>query len=118
VLRLFLADSPFGPWREHPLSPIADDASGVVRPAGRIFVDSGRVIRFAQSAWPDYGSKVFAFEITELSPTRYAEVALTGELLGPGPFDWNSDGMHHIDLQRRADGELIAAVDGWRKNPR
>lgn len=118
ALRLFIADTLFGPWREHQASPIVDDSEGLARPAGRIFASAGRLVRFAQYAYPDYGSKVYSINIRELTPTGYSEDLSGTELLGPGAFEWNRDGMHHIDVQRTANGNLIAAVDGWKRNGR
>lgn len=36
-----------------------------------------------------------------------------GPLLGPGPFAWNRDGMHHLDAHRLDDGTWFACVDGF-----
>jgi len=62
---------------------------------------------------PSYGAQVRAFEITELTTTRYQErekddnPVLTGSGTG-----WNSCGMHHCDPHLLNDGKWIACVDG------
>ena len=114
ALRLFWADSPFGPWTEHPMSPVADHWSGTTRSAGRVIQVNGEILRFAQQAVPFYGTAVNRIRVDTLTKTRYAETLLPGSLLGPGEYDWNRDGMHHIDAQVLNDGRVFACVDGWR----
>lgn len=113
ALHLFLADELEGPWREHPASPVLEGDPRGARPAGRVVEHEGRLLRFAQDRTPEYGSRVWAFEIFELTPDAYRE-----RLLGDGPVlegsgrGWNRDRMHHLDAHRRGDGTWIAAVDG------
>jgi hypothetical protein len=115
TLRLFLSDQLQGPWREHLASPIRRNDPYNARPAGRVQVIDGRVIRYAQGCLPAYGTDVRAFEITELTATRYEERQLGRvPLLGPGKDGWNAGGMHHVDPHRLADGTWLTCVDGWR----
>jgi hypothetical protein len=114
TLRLYHADELLGPWREHPASPVVAGDASRARPAGRVLVERGRIVRFAQDCSRVYGESVRAIEIVELTTTSYAERELPG-----GPFlagsagGWNAGGMHHVDVQR--DGaRWLAAVDGWR----
>ncbi|MDO9119190.1 MAG: hypothetical protein Q7U39_14615 [Nitrospira sp.] len=116
TLRLFSATDLLGPWEEHPRSPIIEWNPHIARPAGRMVRVDGRPVRFAQKCFPDYGTEVRAFEITELSRTTYAERPLgQGSILGPGGTGWNQHGMHHVDAHRLDNGQWIASVDGWRK---
>ena len=71
-LFLFVADSPIGPFRPHPLNPIVCDVRRA-RPAGRLFRHDGRLIRPGQDCAPSYGAAVVFNEVLELSPTRYHE---------------------------------------------
>lgn len=71
----FWSDRPFGPWRAHALNPIVDDPCGA-RPAGRLFVDAGRLVRPAQDVSREYGGHIVFQEVLELAPGRYAERAL------------------------------------------
>lgn len=115
TLRLYVADALRGPWAEHPRSPIVAGDKHTARPGGRVVQHDGRLLRFAQDCVPHYGVQVLAFEITELTPTSYAEraVELTPPLNGSGA-GWNAAGMHHVDAHRVGADEWIAAVDGWR----
>ena len=116
VLRLFCADELFGPWREHPASPIRTCDPRYARPAGRVIDVGGTLIRFAQDSYPVYGRRVFAHAITTLTRSEYAdELVGDGPVLDAGTQPWNQDGMHHIDAHLRADGSWIACVDGFRR---
>jgi hypothetical protein len=113
VLRLFFADDLFGPWREHPQSPIVENNPHIGRPAGRVVTANGRVIRYAQDCYPKYGRMVRALEILELTPNNYCEQeSEAGPVLKPGDGGWNGQGMHHIDPHLNSDGSWIASVDG------
>lgn len=116
TLRLYQAEDPRGPWREHPSSPVVNAVPNAARPAGRVVVSDGRPIRFAQVCQPHYGTAVRAFEIHRLDERAYRERELqTDPVLGPAPTGWNRTGMHHIDLHRMEDGGWVACVDGCRK---
>jgi hypothetical protein len=113
-LHLYQAPAPTGPWRPHPANPVHAGASSGSRPAGRVAIMDGRLIRFAQDGRPRYGSSVLGYEITRLSETDYAEQPLAGNpLLRAGRAHWNSGGMHHIDPVVRGGGGYLACVDGW-----
>lgn len=114
VLRLHGADTLTGPWTEHPSSPIHTMNPHIARPAGRVLVSGGGVVRFAQECDPDYGTLVRAIEITELTETTYRErPADTVPVLRGSGTGWNAAGMHHIDPHRLDDGQWLACVDGW-----
>ena len=113
TLRLFGAPALVGPWTEHPKSPVVDGDARIARPAGRVVVCDGRLVRFAQECVDTYGVRVHALQIEELTPTTYRERRLTDHpALGPGHLGWNEGGMHHIDAHQVGDG-WIASVDGW-----
>jgi len=114
TLRLYFADALMGPWREHPRSPIVEGNGHNARPAGRILVLGGTVIRYAQDCDPTYGTEVRAFEVTELTTTTYQERAAGSvPVLTAGGSGWNESGMHHIDPHQLDDGRWLACVDGW-----
>lgn len=71
-LFLFSAPTPLGPWQPHPGNPIVSDVRAA-RPAGRLFVHEGRLIRPSQDCSVEYGYAVVFNEVTELGPERYAE---------------------------------------------
>ena len=118
TLRLFHAADVHGPYVEHPRSPIVAGDGTIGRPAGRIVPSDGRLVRFAQSCLPAYGTDVRGLEITCLTPDDYAEAPIgDGPILGPAGTGWNAGGMHHVDPIVVADGAWLAAVDGWRWSP-
>jgi hypothetical protein len=72
-LHLYLSDDPLnGTWRAHPLNPVVNDLAGS-RPAGRIFVDDGKLIRPAQDNSRRYGGALKFQRIETLTETDYAE---------------------------------------------
>jgi hypothetical protein len=72
-----------------------------------------KIIRYAQDCYPDYGTRLGAFEISQLTSADYEETELTWNpiLWGTGS-GWNKSGMHHIDPHKVRDGHWIACVDG------
>jgi hypothetical protein len=114
TLRLYFSSSLQGPWREHPASPVVRNDPHRARPAGRVIVWQDRPIRFAQDCYPMYGTRVRAFEISDLSTETYHEARLSKRsILGPGFSGWNLGGMHHIDPHPISSSKWIAPVDGW-----
>ncbi len=89
-LFLFVADTLAGPYRPHPANPIVCDAR-TSRPAGRLFVHEGRLVRPAQCCVPIYGSAVVFNEVLELSPGSYRERPMA--TLGPEGIP-GLDGCH------------------------
>lgn len=116
ISRLWVAEDLFGPWTEHPASPLHFNDDEHYRCGGRMIVYDGKPIRFNQDGRGRYGNRVRAFEITNLSPTEYEEQRVSDKPLLVGTGDhigWNSELMHHIDLHQLPDGSWIAAVDGF-----
>jgi hypothetical protein len=114
TLRLYHADALTGPWREHPASPLRQGDPVNSRPAGRVLVVNDRVVRFAQSGVPYYGTEVHAFAVEELTAEVYRERPLRpGPILKGSGAGWNACGMHHLDAHLQEDGRWIACVDGW-----
>jgi hypothetical protein len=115
ALTLHFADQIEGPWTEHPLSPIVQDDIGVSRPGGRILHSDGRVLRFSQDGVHTYGRRLRAFQVDELTTTRYRErEVLESPVLDASGSGWNADGMHHLDALQVDGDRWIAAVDGKR----
>jgi hypothetical protein len=117
-LRLFMAESPLGPWQEHPSSPVLSGDMSVSRPGGRVIALNNCLYRLAQDCTGSYGRQLHLREITSLTPTHYAErPALDRALLTGSGQGWNRGGMHHLDAQlnqsdRTPAGSWIAVVDG------
>lgn len=113
TLRLYFSDELVGPWEEHPASPIVQGNKSNARPAGRVLVLDDKIVRFAQDCVPKYGTQVRAFEISELTKSRYVEVENhESPVLRASGSGWNGLGMHHIDAHAAPDG-WIACVDGF-----
>lgn len=113
TLRLFYADNLEGPWQEHLQSPILQGNPHQARPAGRIQTVGDRLIRYAQDCYPTYGTQVYALEITELTPLKYAETLVQPQpILQPSGRGWNKSGMHHLDPHSLPNGQWVACVDG------
>lgn len=110
---LFYAEDLLGEWQGHHLNPIITNNPMISRPGGRVYQENGRLIRFAQDGSKNYGRRLIAFEITQLTTTSYSEVQLR-DVFGASetPHTWNQDGMHHLDIQRDDQGYLVA-VDGY-----
>ena len=49
-----------------------------------VLVDDGRIIRYTQDCYPVYGTKVRAFEVTEVTTMRYHEQALAARPVSTG----------------------------------
>ena len=114
-LRLYHAERLEGDWTEHPRSPVVAANPHHARPGGRVFESGGRLFRYAQDCFPKYGLKVWAFEITELTTTRYEERLVRDQpILHGAGWGWHALGMHHVDVLPFGDGRWIAAVDGHR----
>lgn len=64
-----------GPFRSHPLNPVRSDAVGA-RPAGRILVHDGRLLRPGQDSAREYGGGIVIHQIETLTTERYEERAI------------------------------------------
>ena len=118
VLKLYFSKELLGPWEEHPNSPILKNNRHQSRPAGRVIKVNGNPVRFAQDVYPVYGKQVYAFEITELTKTTYAEREIEGghPIISAGESDWNKGGMHHIDAHKLKNSDWVTCVDGFKHN--
>jgi len=117
-LHLFFADTPLGPWSAHPKNPVVSDIRRA-RPAGKVFLHDGKLIRPGQDCSLRYGSKIVLNRIIELSETEYHEelfLRLEGSWLpgNVGSHTFNSsDHFQVIDgrrLVRRPFSQLISEL--------
>lgn len=97
ILRLWLADSLFGRFEEHPASPIRCSIRGS-RMAGPIRQWPAGLIRAGQDFRAGYGDGILAFRIAELTPQIYRE-----EEIGSAAFK-SVKGPHTVDV---LDGRLL-----------
>ncbi len=112
-LCLFSSRELEGPWQPHPASPLWPGNRSRTRPGGRMLIDAGQLVRFAQDGWPTYGHSLRAFDVLALTESRYQERERpSSPILRASRSGWNAVGMHHIDAVQRADGSWLAVVDG------
>jgi hypothetical protein len=74
-LFLYCADSPLGPWRAHPKNPIVSDPRHA-RPAGKLYVKDGKLIRPGQDSSANYGGAIQLHQVNVISETEYQETTL------------------------------------------
>ena len=72
MLNLFSAPTLEASWHEHAIRPLIENDNRRARPAGRVTISEGQLIRFAQDCRPQYGTGVRAFLLSELTTTSYA----------------------------------------------
>ncbi len=73
-LCIYFADSPLSrDWKPHRQNPVISDVRRA-RPAGRFFVDSGRLFRPSQDSSLRYGHALNINEVLELNENTYREV--------------------------------------------
>jgi hypothetical protein len=88
------------------------------RLAGRVLKLDNKLIRFAQDCVPQYGSRVRAFDVLDLTTNSYTEVEnAASPILQPGGEGWNALGMHHVDAHQQPDSSWLACVDGFASLP-
>lgn len=113
TLVLYSASSLFGPWVQHPKSPLIKQSPSNTRPGGRVVSHGNDIYRICQDGDQIYGHRVFAYQIKKLSLSEYEEHKLIeNEILGPGNDSWNRLAMHHVDAKRMKNGTWVACVDG------
>jgi hypothetical protein len=105
-LFLFSAASLDAEWSPHPLNPIVSDVRRA-RPAGRIFLHDGALIRPGQDSSGSYGAAVVFSRIERLSETEFRETPISR--LGP---DWmrSNLGTHTYNFD-----DAYEVVDGRRR---
>ena len=108
-LFLFHADGPLGPWHPHARNPIRSDIR-CSRPAGRLFLRDGRLIRPAQDSSTGYGSAIHLCEVEVLSEHEYRERIV--ERIEP-TWDAELEGIHTLTFTER-----LEVVDVKRTIPR
>ena len=76
-LFLFFTDDILsGKWENHPLNPIVSDIRSA-RPAGKIFIQDGKICRPSQNCSGRYGIGFNINHITKLTETEYEETVLS-----------------------------------------
>ncbi len=107
TLHLYYADHPLSDqWTPHPLNPIVKDIHSA-RPAGRIFFDSGKLIRPSQDCSVRYGYAINFNQIVTLTETDYVETCeqtfkppSQGKIIATHTFN-DAAGLTVIDAKQR-----------------
>ena len=107
TLHLYYADHPLSDqWTPHPLNPIVKDIHSA-RPAGRIFLENGSLIRPSQDCSVRYGYALNFNRIVSLTETDYTEICeqsfkppQKGDILAVHTFN-NAAGLTAIDAKQR-----------------
>jgi hypothetical protein len=117
TLHLYYADDLFGPWQEHPESPIVENNNHIARPSGRVVVREDHLYRYTMDVDPSVGTHlIWALEVTDISPTTYAERLVKDEpIVQADGSGWNSQAMHQLDPVEVDEASWVASVDGFGK---
>ena len=75
VLNSWIADSPFGEFKPHPMNPVVISPS-VARMGGKIINHKGKTLCFGQNNSGEYGESISVMQITALSENDYKEVEI------------------------------------------
>lgn len=114
MLSLYRSDALEGPWEEHPESPIVENNPDIARPAGRVGVFGGNLIRLAQNEELKHGREVRAFNIGCMNQNSYEETPVgIHPIVSASGTGWNARGMHHVDAHQLGTQHWIACVDGY-----
>jgi len=106
TLSIFFANQLLGPWQPHARNPVLLDRAAA-RPAGNFVCSNGGLWRPVQDCSNGYGAALGLAEITELSPTTYAQIVR--HTIGPGPR-WPGRKLHTLNRCGRLeliDGTVI-----------
>ncbi|WP_254273454.1 glucosamine inositolphosphorylceramide transferase family protein [Haloarcula marina] len=100
-------------WTPHAENPVVENRVRAGRPGGRPLVFEDRVLAFYQDCAARYGEKVRLYEISELTPTAFADEERhdSPAVEGTGGLGWNSGSMHQVDAWYDGEG-WHCAVDG------
>lgn len=108
-LHLWSAPDLLGPWTPHPGNPVLVDIASA-RPAGRFWVQDGRLLRPTQDGRGGYGAAINVMEVTHVDDHRF-EQRLVAQIRPGGP--WPGRRIHTVN--RSAGFEV---VDGSRVSAR
>jgi len=109
TLSIYHADSLIGPWLPHAQNPVLLDRANA-RPAGNFVIRDGRLWRPVQDCSRGYGAAVALAEVTELSPTRFAQIRR--HHVTPSSH-WPGRNLHTLNRLGR-----LELIDGTRIQPK
>ncbi|WP_248905209.1 glucosamine inositolphosphorylceramide transferase family protein [Halocatena marina] len=103
-------------WIPHEGNPVVTDRLQAGRQGGRPIVVDDRLFLYFQDSVENYGDRIRCYEVTDLSPSTYADQEVSGSpVLHEFGSDWANDGMHTFDPWWLGPGKgWRCAVDGVR----
>lgn len=113
IQHLFVADNIFGPYTEHPESPIAKGRD-CGRNAGSIIEQDGNLFRPVQVCVNCYGEQTSVMKIDRLTPTEYKESIYSQNIINKGEQPYKEGG--HQWSTSVFKGRRIVATDYREKN--
>lgn len=93
ALHLWSAPDFRGPWVPHPRNPVLVDIAAA-RPAGRMVVRDGALLRPVQDCRARYGAALGVARVTQLDDTGFAQTV--DAVVGPGPL-WPGTCLHTLN---------------------
>ncbi|MGE6738765.1 glucosamine inositolphosphorylceramide transferase family protein [Allorhizobium pseudoryzae] len=93
ALHLWSAPDFRGPWTTHAANPVLIDIA-TARPAGRMVVRDGRLLRPVQDCRRGYGAALAIARVTKLDHEGFAQVVEA--MIGPGP-EWPGRRLHSLN---------------------
>ncbi len=104
TLQGWTADDLVGPWTPHPVDPLLVDIAGA-RPAGRVVVRDGRILRPVQDNRTGYGASLLLTEVTRLDESGFEQRVLAD--LTASPASWPGRRLHTLNRAGR-----LEVIDG------
>lgn len=109
TLSAWSAERLTGPWTPHPLGPLLVDIASA-RPAGRVEVRDGRLLRPVQDNRTGYGASLLLTEVTRLDEGCFEQQVLAPLAADPR---WPGRRLHTLNRAGR-----LEVVDGSAMSPR
>ena len=109
TLYLWSAPDLLGPWSEHRGNPVLVDIASA-RPAGRVELRDGRLLRPAQDGRGGYGAAMSVAEITRLDDEAFEQAIIARYTAGSA---WPGSRVHTLNS-----AGTIEVIDGSRLMPR
>jgi hypothetical protein len=81
--KLSFSKNLFGPWQEHPMSPISMDCR-YSRSGGAIIQENNQIIRVVQDCSQEYGYQLHLLKVTQLTEKTYMDEQIA--TVAPEPF--------------------------------
>lgn len=105
-LLLYYADTLFGPYKEHPSSPLVKSLK-YGRNAGCLLEKDGKLYRVAQDCVKRYGDNVHLLSVDQINDTTYQEHVLKDYII-PTETAFYTEGGHQFNYVQFNDSVIVA----------